>query len=135
MNIYFACSIWGANADLDLVKGLLAHLKTKGNVLSEHLFTQEYRDANPPSLSAIHDRDISWVNQADRIVAEVTQPSLGVGYELREGVIRSKPILCLYQPILGRRLSAMVAGCSKIQVANYNTFDEARKAIDNFFKD
>ncbi len=36
--------------------------------------------------------------QSDIIVAEVTQPSLGVGYELGRAVAMKKPILCLYRP-------------------------------------
>ncbi len=32
------------------------------------------------------------------VVAEVTQPSLGVGYEIGRAVAMGKPILCLYRP-------------------------------------
>ena len=32
------------------------------------------------------------------IVAEVTQPSLGVGYEIGRAYAMKKPILCLYRP-------------------------------------
>ena len=32
------------------------------------------------------------------IVAEVTQPSLGVGYEIGRAYAMNKPILCLYRP-------------------------------------
>ena len=32
------------------------------------------------------------------LVAEVTQPSLGVGYELGRAVAMGKKILCLYRP-------------------------------------
>jgi hypothetical protein len=30
----------------------------------------------------IHDRDLEWLRSADVLVAEVTTPSLGVGYEI-----------------------------------------------------
>ena len=36
------------------------------------------------------------------IVAEVTQPSLGVGYEIGRAVDMKKPILCLYRPQEGK---------------------------------
>lgn len=36
------------------------------------------------------------------VVAEVTQPSLGVGYELGRAVALNKPILCLFRPQSGR---------------------------------
>ena len=36
------------------------------------------------------------------VVAEVTQPSLGVGYELGWAVALHKPVLCLFHPKSGR---------------------------------
>ena len=39
------------------------------------------------------------------IVAEVTQPSLGVGYELGRAVAMGKRILCLYRPQENKRKS------------------------------
>lgn len=36
------------------------------------------------------------------VVAEVTQPSLGVGYELGRAVALHKPVLCLFRPQSGR---------------------------------
>ena len=36
------------------------------------------------------------------IVAEVTQPSLGVGYEIGRAFDMNKPILCLYRPQQGK---------------------------------
>lgn len=37
------------------------------------------------------------------LVAEVTQPSLGVGYEIGRAIDMKKKILCLFRPQSGRR--------------------------------
>ena len=37
------------------------------------------------------------------LIAEVTQPSLGVGYELGRAVQYQKKTLCLFRPDSGRR--------------------------------
>ena len=84
---------------------------------------------------------MAWIDSATVIVAEVTTASLGVGYEIGRMVERNarvgkacrKPILCLYRPSVGTRLSAMIAGCSDIWAVEYHTFEEARQAIDAFF--
>ena len=39
------------------------------------------------------------------LVAEVTQPSLGVGYEIGRALDMNKKILCLYRPQPGKRMS------------------------------
>ncbi len=36
------------------------------------------------------------------MIAEVTQPSLGVGYELGRAVDMNKKILCIYRPQEGK---------------------------------
>ena len=58
----------------------------------------------------IHDRDVELLNKCNVVVAEVTQPSLGVGYELGRAVDMGKAILCLYRPQEDKLLSAMIRG-------------------------
>jgi hypothetical protein len=57
--------------------------RSHGTVLTEHFGDPALTDAGE-SLDDrfIHDRDIAWLRQADVLVAEVTTPSLGVGYEI-----------------------------------------------------
>jgi len=45
----------------------------------------------------IHDTDFAWLKESDVVVAEVTVPSTGVGYELGRAVEMKKPILALYR--------------------------------------
>ena len=67
----------------------------------------------------IFQRDIAWLREADVIVAEVTVPSLGVGYELGIGQSLGKPVICLYREKDGRQLSAMIAGNPELCMQRY----------------
>ena len=80
----------------------------------------------------IHDRDMEWIMEADVIVAEVSNPSFGVGYEIGRSVENNKKVLCLRKK-QDRRLSAMLRGCDKITVMDYKNINEAINLIDNFF--
>ncbi|XP_016068151.1 PREDICTED: 2'-deoxynucleoside 5'-phosphate N-hydrolase 1, partial [Miniopterus natalensis] len=83
----------------------------------------------------IHERDLAWLQQADLVVAEVTQPSLGVGYELGRAVALNKRILCLFRPQSGRVLSAMIRGAadgSRFQVWDYEE-GEVEAMLDRYF--
>jgi hypothetical protein len=62
---------------------------------------------------------LNWLQDADVLVAEVTTPSLGVGYEIGRAVEWGKRIICLYRPAPGRRLSGMIAGCAGVTVIEY----------------
>jgi len=125
LKIYFFGSIWGASSDKEIVSGLLTHLKTKGRVLSEYLFTEEYK-TKEQHVRLIHDRNIKWIRESDVMVGDVSAPSLGIGYELREGVIRQEPILCLYKHQDGKKLSAMIDGSPGIIVERYHSLEEAK---------
>ena len=67
----------------------------------------------------VHDRDLDWLRSADVLVAEVTTPSLGVGYEIGRAVEWGKRVVCLYRPTDGKRLSGMIAGCRGVTVHEY----------------
>ena len=58
---------------------------------------------------AIRDRDIQWIEECDVMVAETTNPSLGVGYELAYAEHIGKPVIILHRPNQSQ-LSAMIAG-------------------------
>ena len=46
---------------------------------------------------------MQWLSQSHVVVAEVTQPSLGVGFEIARAVTLNKPVLCLFRPSTGQR--------------------------------
>lgn len=81
--IYFACSIRGGRDDAELYAQLVAHIKTQAIVLSE-IFADGKLTVSGSSGNSqdIYAKDIAWVKEADIIIAEVTNPSLGVGYEI-----------------------------------------------------
>lgn len=67
-------------------------------------------------------------------MAEVTTPSLGVGYELGRAVAWEKPVLCLYRPDGERELSAMVRGNDAVEVTEYRTPAEVESVLDEFLR-
>ena len=64
-------------------------------------------------------------------MAEVSSPSLGVGYEIGYAEALGKPILCLYRRQEGRRLSAMIGGNRKLKIVEYDREEEALNAMDD----
>ncbi|GFO16491.1 2'-deoxynucleoside 5'-phosphate n-hydrolase 1 [Plakobranchus ocellatus] len=71
------------------------------------------------------------------VVAEVTQPSLGVGYELGRAVAWNIPILCLFRPSEGKSLSCMIRGAhddAAVTVVDYTQTAQVTNILDSFFK-
>lgn len=136
MKIYFAGSIRGGRNDAPLYYEIIGFLSNFGEVLTEHIGDSNLTEAGDdgPDDSFIHDRDLEWLQSADVLVAEVTQVSMGVGYEIGRAVESGKKVLCLFRPGENKRLSAMIAGCGKIDLAHYQGFSEAKSIIAAFFQ-
>ena len=135
MNIYFAGAIRGGREDVALYLEIIKQLGAYGQVLTEHIGNPELTGLGEiEDDKKIHDRDLAWLKQADCLVAEVTTPSLGVGYELGKATEWSKPILCIFRPVEGRALSAMIAGCGGATVREYRNKEELKEIFDDFFR-
>lgn len=132
MKIYFAGSITGGRDDAQLYTEIIEYLKGFGEVLTEHIGSKNISSMGEDNHIFIHDRDMNWLLDADVIVAEVTTPSLGVGYEIGRAIENHKKVLCLYRPQEGKRLSAMVRGCKGIAVIEYNDFASIKEKVAEF---
>lgn len=100
----------------------------------------------------ILERDMQWLAQAHVVIAEVTQPSLGVGFEIARAVTLNKPVLCLFRPSSGqcmtilfflinpfvlfiKGLSALIRGSANNRsffVGNYEEKEHFEKFISDF---
>ena len=131
-NIYFAGSIRGGREDVFLYHKLITHLGQYASVLTEHVGNENLLVHGEDGLSdeSIYDRDMTWLLSSDVVVAEATRPSLGVGYEIACAVFSGKPVLCLYRPEEGKRLSAMIAGDACIVQVQYQTIEEGKALLD-----
>ncbi|NNC39135.1 MAG: nucleoside 2-deoxyribosyltransferase [Acidimicrobiia bacterium] len=131
MRIYFAASIRGGRDDAAIYRQLIGELQQYGTVLTEHI-------AHPDDVERgmtdeeIYGRDMDWLTEADVVVAEVSTPSLGVGYELARAESLGKRVLCLFRPSSEGSLSAMISGSRLLTVAEYETIREASLAIREF---
>ena len=134
MKIYFSGSISGGREHEAIYQHLVARLQAQGQqVLSAHV-------ADPVALEAekdrppreVFERDSNWVKDCEAMIAEVSTPSLGVGYECGLAVQLGKPVLCVYRS--GVRLSKMITGnpAPNLTVAAYSSQVELDAAVDTF---
>jgi hypothetical protein len=76
---------------------------------------------------------MSWISEADILVAEVSTPSIGVGYEIREAEREGKDTICLYRNSSEKKLSAMISGNDKLKIIRYNSLEGLTNEIDSIF--
>ncbi len=137
MKIYFAASIRGGRDDINLYIELMNFLKQHGQVLTEQVADAMINEAGEQDLSVetIYERDMEWMKETDIVIAEVSTPSLGVGYEIGKAEEMGKPIVCLYRVVAEKVLSAMVAGNKYNKLIKYRELPELMMQLQEVFKE
>lgn len=120
--IYFSGAISGGRADVGLYRRLVQVLENEGyRVLAGAVAAEDVGAGgemlHPPDICA---RDLGWLDEADLVVAEISVPSLGVGYEIAYATrIRQIPVIALYRRTFTQRCSAMIAGDPGVRLIQY----------------
>jgi nucleoside 2-deoxyribosyltransferase len=124
--IYFSGSISSGRQDVGTYRRIVAALEAEGHHVLAGAVTSEEIGAQGETLAPqeIFDRDLAWVDAADVLVAEVSVPSNGVGYEIAYARYRRAiPVICLYRPAYTKRCSAMISGDRGIELLAYEEVD------------
>jgi len=136
MDIYFTGSIRGGRGHVKWYAEIVKLLKNYGKVLTEDVADAELPESgeNLP-VNHIFERDIEWIKECGVLMADVTTPSVGVGYEIARAELLNKPVLCLFHEDFGKRLSGMVEGNKGIKTERYKSVEELAWILKKFFEE
>ncbi|MHA1421130.1 MAG: nucleoside 2-deoxyribosyltransferase [Candidatus Thorarchaeota archaeon] len=84
----------------------------------------------PADNRTIYQRDVDNVMKSDFIIAEISNPSLGVGMEIMLSIEHLKPVLLFYNGAI-ERLSKMVRGAVGKVLFEYNTLEDVDRILRN----
>lgn len=134
MNIYFACSITGGREFEPVYQAIVRALMEDQHVVPTAHLAQSSVMALEAVVSPqeVYTRDVGWLRVCDVLIAEVSMPSHGVGYEIAFALGLGKPVLALYQE--GRTISKMISGNPdpNLWVSTYETPENATLQIRKF---
>jgi len=134
MKIYFACSITGGREEEDTYQKMVGMLLSMGiDIPTAHLAETgiEEIDSREDPYD-IYFRDVTWIEESDLLIAEITTPSHGVGYEIGYALELNKPVLCLYQKQVV--VSKMILGNPHplLTIETYPDLNEVEKTIRKY---
>lgn len=134
MNIYFACSITGGREFESVYQIIVESLGQAGHQVPTAHLAKSGIGAVEAGIDpqAVYTRDVDWIRASDALIAEVSVPSHGVGYEIGFALGIGKPVLALYQQ--GRKVSKMISGnpAANLQVQAYQDPVDAVQVIREF---
>jgi len=121
LHLYFACSIVGGRQDAALFRFIVQQLLEWGHTIPTSVFALDVTKADEIRATAneVYRRDVDWIEACDVLIAEVSTPSHGVGYEIGFALNLDKPVLCLYKQSV--MISKMISGNPhpKLQIMSY----------------
>ncbi len=130
--VYFAGSIRGGREDVAVYKRIIDYINTTDTVLTEHigLGSLNVKARTKEDDVHIYERDTEWLRSSDVLIAECTNPSHGVGYELAYAETRNIPVHIFYDKRKAN-ISAMLNGNAYFKVYPYETEAEIYPVLDN----
>lgn len=134
MKIYFAGAIRGGREKVyDYVKIVEQFEKFGAKVLTKHVADTKLSEKGENiTPEEIYKRDIKWLKECDIIFADITIPSLGVGYELAYAENLGKPIYAVYEE--NANVSGFLKGNPKINFLPYKNIIEVLNKINEIIK-
>jgi 2'-deoxynucleoside 5'-phosphate N-hydrolase len=124
--IYFSGSISGGREDVPVYRRMVDALEAAGHRVIAGAVASETIGAGGEALTmeGIFARDMAWIDEAAAdggvLVAEVSRPSTGVGYEIGYARYRHQMrVICLYRPAHTTRCTAMISGDAGIELIEY----------------
>ncbi len=151
--LYFAGAVTGDRVAAGSITAMIRYIQSLNiKVLSEHIAEERPNEflaaifgKKEHELTAedIETQDITWLNEATHVIAEITGPSTGTGREVEyartKGHFGKIPaeVLCLYQLEKEMQASKMIRGMKKEKYPNvtvrvYKEIEEAKEIIKKF---
>jgi nucleoside 2-deoxyribosyltransferase len=130
MIIYCAGPIRGDTAHHESYKKMINYVESLGNtILTE--FSGKFSSTIPLTDKQIYKRDLKWIDGSKIMIAEISGPSLGVGFEIAYAIFQRKlPVLAIYSSE-DQNISAMITGCDSplLTIEKYRNEEEMKKII------
>jgi nucleoside 2-deoxyribosyltransferase len=134
--IFLSGSIRGGRQLLETYRFMFDILEEAGaEVLSWHVADPELEKIEMRMTEEeIYARDMNLLVKSDALIAEVTVPSTGVGYEICRALVQGIPVLCLYSQ--NTAVSAMLLGNSNrlLETRAYTDKTTLKKVITDFIR-
>lgn len=139
LRVYFAGAIRGGDfpGKQEAYEAICNAIRQNHILMSEHEGTFAPFKPAPYGVDerGIYQRDIDWISESQVMIADVTIPSLGVGYEIGFGLHRAGlyGILCLHHK--DANVSAMILGNQNLVVKSYHTPKQASELVLGFLEE
>ena len=130
MIIYCAGPIRGDATYQQFYIKIIDFVESLGHTVLTEL-SSKFNSTVPLTDKQTYKRDLKWVDGSKIMIAEVSGPSLGVGFEISYAIFQRKlPVLAIYSADV-QNISAMISGCDSplLTIEKYHDEEEMKRMI------
>ena len=130
MIIYCAGPIRGDATYQQFYKKIIDFVESLGHTVLTEL-SSKFNSTVPLTDKQTYKRDLKWVDGSKIMIAEVSGPSLGVGFEISYAIFQRKlPVLAIHSADV-QNISAMISGCDSplLTIEKYRNEEEMKRII------
>jgi nucleoside 2-deoxyribosyltransferase len=132
MKIYVSGSIYGGRQKIETYRKIIEALELYGEVCDKQIIDEDVIKKEEFQEDETIFKDLeTQLKTADLVFAEVTVPSLGVGYELGFADQLGKRIIAIYDLNEIEKVSTMIRGNKRIELIGYRDISEITDNLDD----
>lgn len=122
MKVYFGASVSTGRKYLKQYQQIIKTIKKLNHhqILSEHIADPKLVPGHGLDPKKLFKQQIKILNQADLMIAEVTQPSWGTAFLMEHALKSRVPVLALFYKDNHGKLSMMIEGHPDLYISHYN---------------
>ena len=107
-------------------------LKNYGTIISKDIRSKSIGlNGEELNNNQILQRNLDLIRSSDVLIADVSNPSLGVGYQIHFAKTLNKKIICLYQLQVKKDLSPIIDGDEYLEILKFNNVEEIFTKLGN----
>ena len=135
MKIYVSGSIYGGREKIETYKVIIEALEKYGEVYDKEIIDEDILEKEKfQSDEEIFNKLENYLKNIDIVFAEVTVPSLGVGYELGFADQLGKKVIAIYDMNVVSKVSTMIRGNKRIKLIGYHNISEIINKLDEILE-
>lgn len=135
MKIYVSGSIYGGREKIETYKVIIKALEKYGEVYDKEIIDEDILEKEKfQSDEEIFNKLENYLKNIDIVFAEVTVPSLGVGYELGFADQLGKKVIAIYDMNVVSKVSTMIRGNKRIKLIGYHNISEIINKLDEILE-
>jgi|WetSurMetagenome_2_1015567.scaffolds.fasta_scaffold33805_5 hypothetical protein len=133
MNIFFSASSDVSIEIKNEYKGIMKILSDAGYLVSQSLFdgisNKKLIDEN--DFNFVYDDVLKKIDEAEVLLADISYPSSGVGYQVYHAVFQRKPVVIIYKKDGKTNPSVIIRGIKskKVTIIGYENCEDLKKSL------